>query len=149
MRSQSQRSQPQRKRGARRSGFTLVELMVVAIILGVLAALIVPQFLGRVGKARTAVAQSKIAVIESAIGLFATDYDRYPEDLDELVVRPDDVDEESWTPPALKAKDLQDPWGVQFLYRYPGDNSTFDLYTLGKDGTEGGDGENADVNNWE
>ena len=143
------RSQSKRKRVARRAAFTLVELMVVAIILGVLAALIVPQFLGKVGTARLAVAKSKIAVIESAIGLFATDYDRFPDNLDEMIVRPDDIDEELWTPPALKAKDLQDPWGVQFLYRYPGDNSTFDLYTLGKDGTEGGDGENADVNNWE
>ena len=143
------RSQSKRKRVARRAAFTLVELMVVAIILGVLAALIVPQFLGKVGTARLAVAKSKIAVIESAIGLFATDYDRFPDNLDEMIVRPDDIDEELWTPPALKAKDLKDPWGVQFLYRYPGEHSTFDLYTLGKDGQEGGVGENADVNNWE
>ena len=143
------RSQSKRKRVARRAAFTLVELMVVAIILGVLAALIVPQFLGKVGTARLAVAKSKIAVIESAIGLFATDYDRFPDNLDEMIVRPDDIDEELWTPPALKAKDLKDPWGREFLYKLPGDNGPYDLVCLGADGKLGGEKDDADINNWD
>ena len=141
--------QTKRKRAARRGAFTLVEIIVVVIIIGVLAALVARPIIGRVGWAKSGVAVGQIATLENAIGLFATEYDRFPETLDELVNRPDDIEEDRWSPPTVKAKDLKDPWGVEFLYRYPGDHSTFDLYSYGKDGEEGGDGENADVNNWE
>ena len=130
-----------------RAGFTLVELMVVAVVLTVLAALIVPSVFSRVGKARSKVAAANIAALQNAIELFATEYDRYPESLDDLVTRPEYIAEEDWSPPTIKAKNLIDPWGKQFLYRQPGDNAPFDLYTLGKSGQEGGTGEEADIYN--
>jgi general secretion pathway protein G len=133
----------------RRSAFTLVEIMVVVIIIGVLAALIVPALFSRVGMAKSATATAKIAVLENAINLFATEYDRYPEDLGELVERPQDVSDDVWSPPTVKRKDLNDPWGRPFVYRYPGEHWAFDLSSYGKDGTPGGDGEDADITNWE
>lgn len=133
---------------AHRRGFTIVEIMVVVIIIGVLAALIVPTILGRTGKARTAVAASKLAAIENAVNLFASEYERLPNALDELVSRPEDIDEATWSPPTLKPGDLNDPWGKPYVYRYPGENWTFDLFSLGRDGQEGGEGEDADVVNW-
>ena len=139
----------ERSRMGNRAAFTLIEIMVVVVIIGVLAALVARPILGRVGKAKSGVAAGKIAIIETAINLFATEYDRFPEDMDELLARPDDIDEDDWLPPTVKAKDLKDPWDRRFLYRYPGENWTFDLYTLGKDGQEGGTGENADITNWE
>ena len=135
---------------AARRGFTMVEILVVVVIIGVLAALIVPRFFGRIGKARQSVAAQQISEIEKVVHTFRLDYERYPESLDELVERPGDVPEEKWEPPALKRKNLIDPWGRPYLYKYPGDHSDtyFDLCTLGKDGQEGGEGEDADVVNW-
>lgn len=130
-------------------GFTLIEIMVVVIVIGVLAALVVPNFLGRAAKAKKAVAQQKIGNIETAINLFYQDYSRFPETLEELVSKPADITEEQWTPPSLKAKDLKDPWGNPFVYRYPGDHGAYDLYSTGADGQEGGEGDNKDINNWE
>ena len=143
------RQHEKRNRRARHAGFTLVELMVVALVLTVLAALIVPNVFSRVGKARSRVAVANIASLENAINLFATEYERYPEDLDDLVARPDYVNEEDWSPPTIKAKNLMDPWGKRFIYRYPGENAIFDLYSLGKNGQEGGTGEDADIHNWD
>lgn len=129
-------------------GFTLVEILVVVIIIGVLAAMIVPQFFGRVGQAKASVARQKLATIETAVGMFQTDYGRFPRDLRELVNRPGDIPAEKWHAPTVKEKDLVDPWDRPFVYRFPGDHLTFDLYSLGADGQSGGDGENADITNW-
>lgn len=129
-------------------GFTLVEIMVVVIVIGVLAALIVPSFFGRAGKARRAVAQQQIGTLETAINLFEQDYARFPQSLDELTARPSDIAAEQWTPPPIKEKDLIDPWGNPFVYRYPGNHWAYDLLSLGADGQEGGEGEAADVVNW-
>lgn len=131
-----------------RRGFTIVEILVVVVIIGVLATLIVPAFIGRMGEARRAVATAKLPNIETAIMLFRQDYDRWPVSLDEIVSRPADIDEAKWNQPTLRAKDLLDPWGRQFLYREPGEHGAFDLYSLGKDGQQGGEKDNADVINW-
>lgn len=128
--------------------FTLVEVLVVVIIIGVLAAMIVPQFFGRVGQAKASVAKQKIATIESAIQVFQNDYGRLPRSLEELVSRPSDIPQEKWNAPTLKAKDLVDPWDRPFVYQAPGDHGVFDLYSPGADGQGGGDGENADITNW-
>jgi general secretion pathway protein G len=139
-----------RRRGSlRRAGFTIVEVLVVVIIIGVLATLIVPRLFGRVGQAKSGVAKSKITQIENAVEMFSNDYDRLPETLDDLVARPSDIPEEKWKEPSLRAKDLIDPWGRSFLYKCPGDHGRFDLYSLGADGQPGGEKDNADITNWE
>ena len=122
--------------------------MVVVIVIGVLATLIIPTLFGRAGKARTAVTKQKIGSIETAIQLFEQDYGRFPESLQELVVPPADVPADQLSPPTLKAKDLNDPWGNAFSYTFPGNHYTYDLVSLGADGAEGGEGEAADVVNY-
>ena len=131
----------------RRRGFTMIEIIVVVIIIAVLAALIGPRFFGEVGKAKTAVAQQKLKVIEQAVEKFYYEHNRFPANLNELVERPSDVPEDQWNP-MLKAKDLTDPWGRPFNYQYPGQHDKFDLSSSGADGQEGGTGEDADVHNW-
>ncbi len=134
-----------------RTAFTLIEFIVVITIIGVLAALIVPRFFGRVGQAKQAVAQSKIQVIEGKVNEFQVDCGRYPtaqEGLRALVQPPSDV-AEAWRGPYVKEKDILDPWGTEFIYRYPArENFDFDLLTYGADGQEGGEEEGEDIGNW-
>lgn len=140
-----------KKKSSRRDSraFTIVEILVVVVIIALLAGLIVPKFGGRVGQAKQSIAKQNVTSIEQAIEIFYYDYDRWPHDLDELVTRPDDIEEADWSSPTLKAKDLTDPWKRKYNYLQPGDHGTYDVYTLGKDGQEGGEGENADIGNWE
>ena len=130
-----------------RRGFTMIEIIVVVIIIAVLAALIGPRFFGEVGKAKSAVAQQKLKVIEQAVEKFYYEHNRFPSSLNELVVKPSDVADAEWNP-MLKPKDLTDPWGRPFGYQFPGSHDKFDLYSLGADGADGGTGEDADVHNW-
>ncbi|MCK4850068.1 MAG: type II secretion system major pseudopilin GspG [Phycisphaerae bacterium] len=138
-----------RTRRRNRQAFTIVEILVVVIIIAVLATMIVPKFLGRVGQSKQAVAKINIGEIEKAIEIFSYDYERWPLNLDELVNRPADIDEAKWNPPTIRAKNLLDPWERQFLYRQPGEHGIYDIYTHGKDGQEGGEGEDADIGNWQ
>ena len=135
---------PRRSR-QRRQGFTLIEIMVVVIVIGVLAALVIPNLFGRSGQAKQAVAKQKIATIDGQISMFQQDHGRFPDTLDELINPPA---EGGTGEPYLKPKDLDDPWGNPFVYRYPGDQWTFDLTSLGADNAEGGEGEDADVSNY-
>ena len=133
----------------KRAGFTIVEIMVVVIIIALLATLILPRLVGRIGTAKQGVARSKLAEIEKAVETFAIVYGRYPANIDELVSQPSDIPEGKWNTP-MKSKELIDPWGLQFIYKYPGDHEgAFDLYSLGADGEVGGVKENEDVTNWE
>lgn len=137
-----------RRSNRRARGFTIVEIMVVVIIIAVLGAMIVPRFFGRIGTSKQSVAASNLVEIEKAIDMFAYEYGRMPQTLDELVNRPSDISEDKWSQPTLKQKDLLDPWERPFLYKQPGDHGAYDLYSLGADNAVGGEKENADVTNW-
>ena len=130
----------------RAAAFTLIEIMVVVIVIGIIAALIVPNLFDRAGKAQRSVAKQQVATLENAVQMFQQDYGRFPESLQELAEPP--AEGENPTPPMVKTKDLLDPWDNPFVYRYPGNNWTFDLLSLGADGQEGGEGDNADITNW-
>ncbi len=137
----------QRSRHPRR-GFTLIELLLVLVILGVLAALIVPKFTGRSKQARETAAKTDISNISGAISTFEIETGRYPtsdEGLDGLLSAPASV--EGWNGPYISGKELpNDPWGNAYVYRYPGQQNPngFDLYSTGPDGREGND----DIGNW-
>jgi len=137
------------RRAAR--AFTLIEFIVVMTIIGILAALIVPRFVGRIGAAKQAVAKQKIAVLEQKVLEFEADCGRLPtmqEGLQALLRPPGDVAEQ-WKNPYVKAKDILDPWDVEFHYQNPGrHNYDFDIFTYGADKQEGGEDENADIGNW-
>ena len=130
--------------------FTLIELLVVILILGVLAALIVPKVMGHSGEAKTAKAKTDIRTLEQAVETFRLHCDRYPtteEGLAALTNPPQDV-AAKWKGPYI-GQIMADPWGGQYLYTYPGPtgNESFTIMTYGKDGAQGGTGEDADISN--
>ena len=139
-------------RGARRraAGFTLVELLVVLIILGLIAAFAAPQVIKFVGGAKTDSAKIQIERLSGVLDLYRLQVGRYPSDdesLNALMEQP--ADAPNWDGPYLKKADsLIDPWGRAYLYRFPGEHGDYDIYTLGADGQEDGEGENQDLTSW-
>lgn len=131
-------------------GFTLIELLVVLMILGLLAGLVGPRVLKQLGGAKTDTAELQIAELSSGLDLFYLEVGRYPtteEGLQALVEAPPAAS--GWNGPYLKKNDLPaDPWGRDYRYRYPGEYGEFDLYSLGRDNADGGDGEDSDVVSW-
>ncbi len=136
------------RRGER--GLTLVELLVVLLIIGLIAAFAVPQVMNYLGGARQDSAAIQINQLSGILDLYRLDVGRYPtasEGLDALLEQPSGAD--GWNGPYVKKADsLVDPWGNPYQYRIPGQNGDFDLYSLGADGSEGGEGEDADVVSW-
>jgi general secretion pathway protein G len=135
----------------RLAGFTLLEIMVVVIIIGVLAATIIPQFMGTTHDAKVSAAKSDVAQLENALERFNLHMDRYPtmdEGLKVLVEAPAGEDKK-WRGPYIKLL-RPDPWGNPYQYRVPGmhHTSTFDVWSRGADGQDGGEGPNADIGNW-
>jgi general secretion pathway protein G len=137
----------------RAPGFTLIEIMVVVIILGILAATILPRFIGMTQDAKVGRAQSDIATLETALERFYLNMNGYPsteEGLKSLVEAPaDEARAKDWRGPYIK--DLRvDPWGNPYAYASPGVHGqrTFDLWSRGADGADGGEGEGADITNW-
>lgn len=132
-------------------GFTLVELLVVLAILGLIAAIAVPQTIGYLGRAKSNTAGIQIENLGAVLDLYRLDVGRYPSDsegLEALVNAPGDVD--NWAGPYVKkGSSLLDPWSRPYQYRFPGQNGEYDLFTLGADGQEGGDGEDRDVVSWQ
>jgi general secretion pathway protein G len=135
----------------KKSAFTLIEIMVVVVILGILAATIIPQFVGTTHDAKVSTAKSNIAELESALERFYVHMDRYPtteEGLKALTDAPQGEDQK-WRGPYIKLL-RPDPWGHPYQYKNPGTHksSGFDIWSRGADGADGGEGENADIGNW-
>jgi len=131
-------------------GFTLVELLVVLVILGLLAGLVGPQVMKHLGSSKTRTARLQIEELSAALEIYRLDLNAYPsagDGLAPLVQRPPGVKE--WNGPYLRKPVLpKDPWGRDFRYRNPGLHGAFDLYSLGADDAEGGEGEDGDVVSW-
>jgi general secretion pathway protein G len=128
------------------SGFTLLELLVVMVIIGLLAGYVGPRYFAQVGKSEAKAALAQIDALEKAVEQYRLDVGRYPsneEGLNALFVRP--ANEAKWQGPYLKKMPPPDPWGRAYIYRLPGAGADFEILSLGKDGQPGGEGENADI----
>jgi general secretion pathway protein G len=131
------------------SGFTLLELLVVMVIIGLLAGYVGPKFFAHIGKAEVKTAQAQIDSLEKALDAYRLDTGSYPtteQGLSSLVQAPADVAQ--WKGPYLKKGVPDDPWHHPYQYKQPGEHGEFDLLSLGKDGQPGGTGEAEDIVNW-
>jgi general secretion pathway protein G len=127
-------------------GFTLLELLVVIVIVGLLAGYVAPRYFAQVGKSEVQVAKAQIESLEKALDQYRLDMRRYPnaeEGLAALVAAPANAPQ--WSGPYLKKAVPADPWGHAYVYRTPGQKGEFDLFSYGRDGKPGGSGEDADI----
>ena len=131
------------------SGFTLLELLVVLVIIGLLAGYVAPRYFSQVGRSEVKVAQAQINAFEKALDTYRLDVGRYPtteQGLNALLVRPQN--EQKWNGPYLAKAVPSDPWGKPYNYKSPGEHGEFDLWSFGKDGQPGGSDEAADITSW-
>lgn len=130
-------------------GFTLLELLVVMVIIGLLAGYVGPKYFSQIGKSEIKLAKAQIDSLEKSLDQYRLDTGHYPSSEDglaALVTRP--ASETKWDGPYLKKNVPLDPWGNAYVYKIPGEHGEFDLLSYGKDGQMGGEGEAADVTNW-
>jgi len=136
-------------RSQNKKGFTLIELLVVMVIVGLLAALVAPRLFPKLGKGKQAAAKAQIELLGQALDQFRLDVGRYPttqEGLNALVVNPGVP---NWDGSYLKKGVPADPWGRPYGYQSPGTHGEYDLYSYGRDGAPGGEGEDADIVSWQ
>jgi general secretion pathway protein G len=141
--------QPPRQTSRAARGFTLLELLVVIVIIGLLAGLVAPRYFDQIGKSNTKVAKAQIDSLEKALDQYRLDVGRYPTTdagLASLYTKPQNV--EKWEGPYLKKPVPMDPWGNAYLYKSPGDHGDYDLSSYGSDAKPGGTGEASDVTSW-
>ena len=133
-----------------RRGFTLIELMVVMIILGLLAALVVPKMFGKLSTAKTNATYAQIELFGTALDSYRLDVGKYPstgEGLEALISAVSGAEE--WDGPYLRKNEIpRDSWGKEYIYESPGNHGDYDLYSLGADASEGGEGEDRDIVSW-
>ena len=133
----------------RHRGFTLLELLVVMVILGLLTGYVAPKLFSHIGKAEIKTARAQIDGLEKALDSYRIDVGGYPsteEGLAALMTRPGS--DTKWSGPYLKKALPNDPWGHPYQYKQPGEHGEYDLWSYGKDGQPGGADENADIGNW-
>jgi len=132
----------------RQLGFTLLELLVVVVIIGLLAGYVAPRYFSQVGKSEVQVARAQIDAFEKALDLYRIDMRRYPtsdQGLQALVSAP--AGDANWKGPYLKKALPMDPWGRPYSYKSPGAKTDFEILSFGRDGKPGGSGEDADITN--
>lgn len=137
-------------RAVAQAGFTLMELLLVLVIIGLLAALVGPTLYQRIKPAKEAVARAQVENFATALDAYLLDVGHYPsmqDGLKALRARPEGT--EKWNGPYLKKEIPNDPWGNPFVYKVPGRNGGYEIISYGADGKEGGEGDNADINSWE
>jgi general secretion pathway protein G len=130
-------------------GFTLLELLVVMVIIGLLAGYVGPKYFSQIGKSEVKAAKAQIDSLGKALDQFRLDTGHFPkaeEGLAALITRP--ANEPKWDGPYLTKNVPVDPWGNAYIYKFPGEHGEYDLISLGKDGQPGGEGEAADITNW-
>ena len=133
----------------KQKGFTLIEIMIVVVILGILAAIVVPKVMDRPDQARITKAKNDIQALESALNLYRLDNSTYPktdDGLESLVNKP--ADAASWKEGGYIPRLPKDPWNRDYQYLNPGVQGTIDVFSFGADGQQGGEGINADIGNW-
>ncbi len=138
-----------RYRIERQSGFTLLEIMVVVVIIGILATFVVQKLADKPDAARVTRAQADITTLESALAMYRLDNHRYPsvdDGIQSLTQKP--ADAPSWKEGGYIERLPNDPWGNEYQYLNPGTHGTIDVFSFGADGQEGGEGVNADIGNW-
>lgn len=137
---------------ARSAGFTLIEIMVVVVILGILLSVVVPQVMNRPDEARVQLARQNIRAIESALDMYRLNHFRYPssdEGLQALTQPPAGSELKNYPSGGYLKKPPVDPWNNEYVYLNPGTRGEIDIYSLGADGQPGGEGVDADIGNWE
>lgn len=130
-------------------GFTLLELLVVLVVLGLLAGIVGPKYFNQLGRSETKVARAQIEGLNKALDIYRLELGHYPtteQGLAALITAPSD--EPRWAGPYLQKEVPQDPWGRDYIYRSPGELADYELLSMGKDGQPGGDGENAEITSW-
>jgi general secretion pathway protein G len=131
-------------------GFSLIEIMIVMIIIGLMVSLVGPKFIGQLGKAEQKTAKAQIEMLMTALDAYRLDVGSYPsqqEGLEAMVTNPG---ADGWAGPYLKKNKIpNDPWKHPYLFQSPGENGDVDIYSLGADNKAGGEGKDADVNSWD
>lgn len=145
--------QKNKRKLGHQAGFTLIEVIVVLVILGILASIVVPKVVSRTDQAQVVKAKQDIRAMESALQMYRVDNFNYPttdQGLQALSQKPSSGPEaKNWQPGGYIKSVPKDPWGNEYQYLSPGEKGEFDIYSLGSDGRPGGENANADIGNWE
>lgn len=138
------------RRGPGLRGFTLLELLVVLVVLGLLVSIVGPKYFSQLGKSEAKAAQAQIASLAKALDLYRLELGHYPSTEQGLAaLHANPANEPKWQGPYLQKAAPPDPWGRPYVYKAPGEHGDYDLSSLGKDGNPGGSGANADLSNWQ